>query len=549
MSLAQIPPEDLETCRSIVEDELTALEAIYPDCVTRKLNYDGITVKLELAIDLGSPRRVFISEDQSSSTKTPTNSIEASLPTPSGSSAVSQPLTSEVVVSYLPPLILDLFLPHTYPLITPPSFLSAYCTHSWLPPSQIARLVTHLHELWREQRDLGEGVLWRIAETIVGGDFLSDPLGLDTPPTSLSSSSPSASSSKQSSSKVPTIYLSHSAPLVTIASQHLSNYNALLSDASFASTSFHCQICFEDKKGSACVRLISCGHVFCKECLRDGWGLAVREGDVGNVRCADMKCVTGKRRTRAEGLNDDDENPIQNNAEATEEDVRRVLTEEEVTRWRWLKVQRDIARDPTIVHCPLQFCQAPVSAPKRRLSEGTSDPVDDDQGDIGALGELSIGWQKLRTCDACGFAFCMFCKKAWHGPLTPCSVRSGSTFVREYLELAEGSPRRILMERMLGGSKILQKMIKQYQEDEENRKWLESSATRCPGCQVFCEKSHGCNHMTCVRCQMHYCYRCGVRVDPKNPYKHWSTQGNPCYNKLFDVDDPSEDDPALWEEW
>lgn len=43
----------------------------------------------------------------------------------------------------------------------------------------------------------------------------------------------------------------------------------------------------------------------------------------------------------------------------------------------------------------------------------------------------------------------------------------------------------------------------------------------------------------------HFCYRCGAKLDPSNPYKHFSTVGYACYSKLFDVQS-QEDDEGHW---
>lgn len=74
--------------------------------------------------------------------------------------------------------------------------------------------------------------------------------------------------------------------------------------------------------------------------------------------------------------------------------------------------------------------------------------------------------------------------------------------------------------------------------------------------------------MTCPKCCIHYCYRCGIEVDAKEPYKHFASPGamtaiflslltvisilsdlslistvidgtvkNPCYKMLFDTDE------------
>ena len=36
----------------------------------------------------------------------------------------------------------------------------------------------------------------------------------------------------------------------------------------FESNSYNCQICFEEKLGSNCIKLIPCFHVYCKNCIR-----------------------------------------------------------------------------------------------------------------------------------------------------------------------------------------------------------------------------------------------------------------------------------------
>ena len=40
--------------------------------------------------------------------------------------------------------------------------------------------------------------------------------------------------------------------------------------------------------------------------------------------------------------------------------------------------------------------------------------------------------------------------------------------------------------------------------------------------------------MICSKCQQHFCYRCGSKLQAGNPYKHFSTPGGRCYSKLFD---------------
>lgn len=92
----------------------------------------------------------------------------------------------------------------------------------------------------------------------------------------------------------------------------------------FSQTSYTCEICLTSIKGARCI-LLSCSHVFCRACLEDFWKLCIAEGDIGRVGCPDPQCVKA-------GL------------EANEEDVRRVVTEEEVRRWKWLREKRELER-------------------------------------------------------------------------------------------------------------------------------------------------------------------------------------------------------------
>lgn len=54
--------------------------------------------------------------------------------------------------------------------------------------------------------------------------------------------------------------------------------------------------------------------------------------------------------------------------------------------------------------------------------------------------------------------------------------------------------------------------------------------------------------MTCWKCMQHFCYRCGQRLNPVQPYTHFSQPGLGCYNQLFDNVDVGEEDwePVEW---
>lgn len=55
--------------------------------------------------------------------------------------------------------------------------------------------------------------------------------------------------------------------------------------------------------------------------------------------------------------------------------------------------------------------------------------------------------------------------------------------------------------------------------------------------------------MCCVKCQQHFCYRCGTKLSALDPYAHFSADGTGCYGKLFDIDQNLEEDGWQAIEW
>lgn len=183
------------------------------------------------------------------------------------------------------------------------------------------------------------------------------------------------------------IRIPHAAPQLLLP--FLTAYESKSQSSKFNLTSHSCNVCLETVKGSRCLQFI-CDHIFCRACLRDGWSLYIAEGDIVRVGCLDPQCVKDRQ-------------------EATEDEVRRVVTEEEVRRWKWLRekwaaergefishiyLRRSSLADPSIVLCPVVLCQTPVPKP-------SADAQDDG------------GWERLRTCPSCNYSFCSFCKRTW----------------------------------------------------------------------------------------------------------------------------------------
>lgn len=386
-----------------------------------------------------------------------------------------------IQISYLPPIHMNLLLPPSYPHEQPPQIISLSSMHDWLPEQVLKKLAEDLREIWNRERCI---ILALWLDHIRDGEELLKSLGFLSEDTI------------QLDSHGPTVNRNDLA-------RALQEYDRTAKDTQFNSTKHRCPVCFESVQGVECVSLTYCEHVACKGCLKDGWSLYISEGRSELVGCPDPQCVKSKRL-------------------ASMEDVQTVLSPEEIARWLWLIRKKETEKDPTIVFCPHVSCQKPVK--KEPPLEGRSSE-----------------WERLRTCE-CGFTFCVYCRRTWHGPHLPCPLPASAEFVRKYAELPQGSPEKQALEIRYGISNLA-KLVAKYREDQLNRAWLERETMICPGCQVRVQKNTGCNHMTCAKCGQHFCYRCGSKIRASDPYMHFSTKGQPCYSKLFDG---AHQDDGIW---
>ncbi|KAF8168339.1 RWD domain-containing protein [Crassisporium funariophilum] len=451
---------DTEECQSSQKEELEVLESIFPECISNWKS-DG-TLKLNIPIEFGERRCVNISK--------PNQSLYSS----ASSIQLIEPTAMETVyLTTLPPLLVHIILPTSYPLHRPPQIISVRASQQWLTR------VSELQDLLLQRWQTGEPVLYDWVEYIRTGDFLQT---MDL----VSSDDDSA------------IDLLHPTPL--LLSSSIAAYDTSSKSSQFSKNSHLCAVCLAWLKGSKCLELL-CSHIFCYSCLEEFWGMCIEEGDIGRVGCPDPQCVKQGR-------------------EAQEEEVERAVSKAEMQRWKWLREKRDLERDPTLCHCPIEMCQHPVKKPT------DADP--------------ESGWDRFRQCSQCSFAFCSFCKFTWHGPVSPCPVSHTLGLVLEYLATESGSAQRTFLEVRYGRSRV-RGLVERYEQEQSTKQWLSSSTTVCPGCDNNVEKSFGCNHMTCWKCRKHFCYRCGVALDPDHPYDHFSITGTPCYNKLYDWDEEDEE--------
>lgn len=122
-------------------------------------------------MELPDATAVSIQSDVLTENGSSSSSPAAAAPTQASSSANASPKT--ISLSTLPPILLDVCIPASYPY-TAPQIRTIHATHSWLSLTRFD-LRGRLAEMWEE----GEGVLYNWVEWIRSGDFL-DALGLSS---------------------------------------------------------------------------------------------------------------------------------------------------------------------------------------------------------------------------------------------------------------------------------------------------------------------------------------------------------------------------------
>ena len=456
-------------------EELRAIKAIFPEL---KVNADNpFFASLDLLvipskpISISVPRAVGNLPGQLQNGQAkPAGGSDHAIPEAQAAPEIKQ-------LSYLPPLTIDLKLPGGYPSDLPPEFrLSSL----WIPSEKLEDLEAHLRSLWEEN-----------GRNAVVYDFI-DYL-------------------QQLSEKAFDVDMSRDG--VSQEGQHLEivllDYDLMMQKAKFDEETFECGICLEPKKGKACHRLNLCGHVFCVECLKDFYNTCITEGDIQNVKCQAPKCEeTAARRSVPTKKK---RRPKQDGTLEPSELLEISLEQEQVQRYIRLKRQKALEADKSTIYCPRKWCQEAAQLAHKRSSE--DEEADEDHASNAEVEDTAPApddqpgekfpppAERLAICTSCAFAFCIVCETSWHGEFAPCHARSQ----------AEVSA-----------------------EEAASQEYLLLHSSPCPTCAAPCQKTGGCNHIVCFTCQSHFCYLCSSYLQIDNPYKHFNTEWEPCYMRLWD---------------
>ncbi|XP_023195537.1 E3 ubiquitin-protein ligase RNF14-like [Xiphophorus maculatus] len=379
-------------------------------------------------------------------------------------------------VSFLPPLILTFELPGDYPSSAPPSFTLTCC---WLTQPQLTSLSDQLTDLY--QATGGAVVLFSwiqfLREEALKQLDIHNLLEL---PSDQNHSSSAADRSELPGSVpagqevVPPNEDQSDSGLSLTASQILLS-QILIHDAEqkqkvFAATPFDCGVCFSSRLGSECVQLYECGHIFCLACLDEFWKAQITEGNVRGVTCPQVDC----------------------SATPTPAQVKSLVGEELFHRYDRLLLQSTLDVMPDITYCPRLTCGSAVILEK-------SSPA--------------------AMCSVCSFAFCVDCKKTYHGASKCYEEPDLSTEKSEDQLVAlpkTGEGIQALMENYAKGGKRKRRLLENRYgrklfvytfEKHVSDKWITTNTRPCPHCFSPIQKDGGCHHMFCTHCKRKFTWQ------------------------------------------
>ncbi|KAL3976770.1 frizzled 9/10 [Sarotherodon galilaeus] len=366
-------------------------------------------------------------------------------------------------ISFLPPLLLNFGLPGDYPSSSPPSF-SLTC--SWLTRTQLAALRAHLADLYEATG--GAVVLFSWVQ-FLREDALRF-LNIHNP-SELGAASLPVHPTDSPQSEEQTLSGLFLTPSQTLLS-HILIYNAAQKQKVFATTVFDCGVCFMGRLGSECVKLSPCGHVFCRACLCEFCTVQITEGNVRGVTCPQADCAGAP----------------------TPAQVQSLVGEKLFDRYDRLLLQNTLDSMSDVTYCPRTSCGSAVILEKS---------------------------SKAALCSACGFAFCVICRKTYHGT-GKCETKKkyAERYIIDLPQSQEGM--KALMKDYASGSRERKRLLENrygcnllvsIMENKLSDNWIANNTRSCPECFTRIEKDGGCDQMLCIRCKRIFWWD---RLTPEN---------------------------------
>ncbi|KAK9519659.1 hypothetical protein VZT92_022371 [Zoarces viviparus] len=272
-------------------------------------------------------------------------------------------------------------------------------------------------------------------------------------------------------------------PSQTLLSQLLI-HNATQTQKAFLATVFDCGVCLVSFLGSDCVHLPECGHISCKACLTKFCTLQITEGNIKGVTCPEADCP----------------------ATPTPSQVKCLVGEELFSRYDRLLLQSTLDCMADVVYCPRRFCGSAVIVEKSSAAA---------------------------QCSVCSFAFCVNCRKTYHG--TDGCPEKRNRKIQEAQQANADLPQSqeglmALWDDYASGSKQRQRLLETRYgrstmrgtvEECLSEDWITFNSKNCPHCFRSIQKNGGCNVMTCTQCRQLFCWMCLTRLPTSHHGKHF----------------------------
>lgn len=396
-----------------------------------------------------------------------------------------------MLVNHLPPIELTFNYPRDYPSKNAPSFTLS-C--KWLSVKQLNKLCEKLDEIWIENQ--GEVVVYCWADFLKTETLsflkLSSPITLDTSdlPRTMRQRShqpgPGGDDGRNHQGAVggnagldkgiPQARAVQDIAALPNLIPTIVKYDKDRRQYVFNKTPNECRVCLDGKFGSDCIMFDACGHVYCKDCMKEHFSVKIRDGDVKGLLCPDTDCESV----------------------ALPSQVKALVEPELFEKYDAALLDLSLSEMGDIVYCPRKICQTPVVK---------------EEGNMG-------------QCTVCGLAFCILCKTTYHG-LEPCKVSE-----EEYKRLADNYKNATEDEKSIMEQRYGKHNLRQVIENCNSEEWIKKHSKNCPKCERAIQKFDGCNKMTCMKCRCYFCWLCCVVLPQSDPYSHYRDGGS-CANRLF----------------
>ncbi|KAJ4746428.1 E3 ubiquitin-protein ligase RNF14 [Rhynchospora pubera] len=295
------------------EDEVLALEAIYQDNLV-VFNTQGGHRSFQIFVHYEVPDGITVSAKFHSGTGT----SNTKLATPTEAQVASNNSNDKGFlytfgVNYLPPMVLKVLLPKSYPSHHPPYFT---ITTQWLDKVRVSSLCAMLDAIWRDQP--GQEVVFQWTEWLHGSAL--SHLGFTEEVTLWSPHDNQMLADCRAISE--NVVPERAIPI-------LMGYNEKKCHEAFLSNMHQCLICFSEYLGSEFIKL-PCQHIFCSNCMETYSKMHVKEGSVTKISCPSTKCGVHVP-------------PLV---------LKRLLGDEDYERWESLLLQRTLDAMSDVVYCP-----------------------------------------------------------------------------------------------------------------------------------------------------------------------------------------------------